>query len=313
MKYFVIGAGAIGKRHHQNLLSLGADVALLGWRELDLEALAKLLKSTPSAIVIATASQIRLPLIDLAVSTNTPIYVEKPIAFRTQDLEHIYKISAPIIDRSMVGFMMRYHPIVQNLSERSFDDTFRFTFEIGHDVRQWRENWAFSDSYAAQSEGGGVLLDLCHELDLAQLLFPNAQLQQVDSLGHTDFPNVDVATRITLAAANGPSGTVAMDYLAPHSTRRITLRGIKSVSDIDLLTCTETTSDAEGTRKHDAMFERNQMFMDIMRDFMTLAETGKRPKNKIAPVMDQVYDSCSLIAQAWEKRAFHGVIDGGMT
>jgi len=209
-----------------------------------------------------------------AASANAPIYIEKPLAFRVAELEHIYNAAAPIKSRSMVGFMMRYHPLVRSLASRSCDRTYRFDFEIGHDVRQWRANWRFADSYAAEPEGGGVLLDLCHELDIAHLLFPAAQLQQVNCLGHVR---------------------------------------VGDVRDIDLLNCIEVTADESGESKNQITFERNQMFIDIMRDFMTLAETGQRPDNKIAPVMDQVYGSCKLIAQAWEARAFHGAIDGGMT
>jgi len=315
LKYYVIGAGAIGKRHHQNLASLGADVTLLGWRGFDVDEFASQIgqSDSPSALIIATASQVRLELVKLAASANAPIYIEKPLAFRVAELEHIYNAAAPIKSRSMVGFMMRYHPLVRSLASRSCDRTYRFDFEIGHDVRQWRANWRFADSYAAEPEGGGVLLDLCHELDIAHLLFPAAQLQQVNCLGHVDFPGVDVATSITLAQTNGPSGTVSMDYLSPYSLRRAKLRRVGDVRDIDLLNCIEVTADESGESKNQITFERNQMFIDIMRDFMTLAETGQRPDNKIAPVMDQVYGSCKLIAQAWEARAFHGAIDGGMT
>jgi len=315
LKYYVIGAGAIGKRHHQNLLALGANVVLLGWRDLNLSNFIQQLEADaePSAIVVATASQIRLQIIEAAAKADAPVYVEKPIAYRKDELDRIYSCATPIIERSMVGFMMRYHPVVRDLAKRDHASTFGFHFEIGHDVRQWRTNWSFANSYAAQAEGGGVILDLCHEIDLAHLLFPKAKLQRVDCLGHPDFAGVDVASRLTLAQPNGPSGTVTMDYLSPQSIRRIGLRSIGNVSDIDLLACTETRTDGKDTRSSSLDFERNEMFVDIMQDFMTLAETGQRPKNPIAPVMDQVYDSCCLIADAWENRVFHGAIAGGMT
>ena len=33
------------------------------------------------------------------------------------------------------------------------------------------KDWNFSKSYSANSFGGGVLLDLCHEIDLSNVLF----------------------------------------------------------------------------------------------------------------------------------------------
>ena len=41
-----------------------------------------------------------------------------------------------------------------------------------------------------QAKGGGVLLDLCHELDMAHVLFPQARLSHVDCLGHAACPGV---------------------------------------------------------------------------------------------------------------------------
>ena len=315
LKYYVIGAGSIGKRHHQNLLSLGADARLLSWRNISLNDFVTLLGNIPaqrSAVVIATASQVRFDLIQAAANANVPVYIEKPLAFRVSDLDRIYDVAQPIIARSMIGFMMRYHPMITALAGRKHDDIYGFSFEIGHDVRQWRQDWQFKDSYAAKSQGGGVLLDLCHELDIAQLLFPDARLGQVDCLGHSDFENVDFATRISLNQHNGPSGTVAMDYLSPHSIRRINLRGRNAISDIDLLAGTETRSQNGVLHTTQSALERNNMFVDIMRDFMTLAENGQPPENQIAPMMDNVYESCKLIAQAWEARQFHGHISGGM-
>ena len=313
MKYYVIGAGSIGKRHFENLTALGANATLLPWRGLSLDGFAEQLQSNASqstAIIIATASQIRMPLIQLAAQTESPLYIEKPLAYRLSDLDAIYDASRQISSRSMVGFMMRYHPVVKSLAARGMEQTYSFAMEIGHDVRQWRNNWRFDDSYAANADGGGVLLDLCHELDIANLLFPNAQLKRVDSLGHVDYPGVDFSSRITLTEPNGAIGTIAMDYLSPHSLRRITLRGRKSVSDIDLLAGSEDISDGRTTRTIQHSQERNTMFLDIMRDFMILAETGRQPENQIAPVMDKVYDSCKLIAQAWEARQFNGAISG---
>ncbi|WP_378213770.1 Gfo/Idh/MocA family protein [Aquicoccus sp. G2-2] len=216
-QYFVIGSGSIGRRHFDNLQSLGAEVRLLGWRGLELAALERMIgKAEQAAVVIATATQVRMELIALCGRLGVPFYVEKPLAFRMEDLQRIFAAAEPVAHRSMVGFMMRYHPALRALVDEPIK-AYGFHLEIGHDVRQWRQNWRFGDSYAARPEGGGVLLDLCHEVDIAHCLFPKAVLQGVDSIGHDAFPNVDFATRVTLSEAGGPVGTVAMDYLSPRA------------------------------------------------------------------------------------------------
>lgn len=311
MQYFVVGSGSIGRRHFDNLKGLGGEAHLVGWRGLDLTTLEAMVAGAgDAALVIATATQVRLELIELCGRLEVPFYVEKPVAFRMNDLARIQAAARPVATRSMVGFMMRYHPALRALAEGPVD-AYGFHMEIGHDVRQWRQNWRFGDSYAARAEGGGVLLDLCHELDMAHVLFPDAALRAVDCIGHADFPGVDFATRVTLAQDGGPMGTVAMDYLSPKSLRRMQIRGRDEVLELDWLAPRWRRSDGGADRVRDWDFERNDMFLGLMGDFMALAEGRETSGNPLMPRFDRVQGSCALIAQAWESRAFHGALTGG--
>lgn len=306
MSYLVIGSGSIGKRHYGNLQTLGADVTLLSWRGLDL---ATLDLNNVTGLVIATATQVRVEIIRLAADAGVPIYVEKPLAFRSTDLDEIKRLTKSIADRSVLGLMMRYHPAIRYLAAHPVN-AYSANFAIGHDVRQWRENWRFADSYAALPEGGGVLLDLCHEMDMAHCLYPDLGTLSVDCIGHADFPGVDFATRVQLAGAE-QLATVAMDYLAPRGFRTITLKGRDEVLEIDLLA-------SKGRRwregKEEVLswhFERNDMFLGLMRDFMALAEGRDPSDNPLLPRLDRVWDSARLTAEAWEARVFRTEIEGG--
>ena len=303
----VIGAGSIGRRHAENLGALGVTAALIPWRGYSTEMLsARLAKGNVHGVVIATATQIRLELIVTCAAANVPFYVEKPLAFDSVDLAKIVTAAAPVAQRSLVGFMMRYHPAFRYLAASDLSGTYRFGFEIGHDVTQWRQNWRFSDSYAAQSVGGGVLLDLCHELDMAACLFPGLALVGVDSLTHAAYPGVDMASQIRLTSA-AATGGVAMDYLAPVSTRRITLRGLERLHDFDLITGHYAIS-GKGARVLEFPFQRNDMFLAAMRDFLALVQ-GRPPSNvEHLPRFDLALPSCALIAKAWEARRFTGTV-----
>ena len=310
-QYFVIGAGSIGQRHHANLTALGANSRLLGWRGLDLGAFeSTLAKSNRAAVVVATATNVRFELIDICGRLGVPMYVEKPLAFRRDDLERLRAAAEPVAERSVLGYMMRYHPAIRALAKAPVE-AYGFHLEIGHDVRQWRKNWRFADSYAAQADGGGVLLDLCHELDIAHCLFPGLKVLAVDCLGHADFPGVDFASRITLGVEGGPVGTVAMDYLSPKSIRRLSVRGRDEVVDLDLLSCRETRWRGGEDHVRDWTFERNDMFLGLMTDFIALVEGGELSGNPMMPVLARSLASAGLIADVWEAREFHGVIEGG--
>ncbi len=306
MRVLVIGSGSIGRRHHDNLLALAASAKLVSWREAGLEGAVAAMGAS-DAVVIATATDIRLPLVRAAAERGLPMYIEKPLAFRPEEVEAIASVAAPVAGRSLLGYMMRYHPAVRALAGMDLSDVFQFALTIGHDVTQWRANWRFSESYAARAEGGGVLLDLCHELDLAACLIPGLTVTGVESLGHPAFPGVDFASRISLAA-EGLAGDVSMDYLTPLLHRRTTLRGTGRMLDFDFAAQVYRVTDPSGPRLLDLPLERNAMFLEAMRDFLALVSGGETSGNPLMPRLDLCLGSARLVADAWAKRKFIGAI-----
>lgn len=306
MRVLVIGSGSIGRRHHDNLLALAASAKLVSWREAGLEGAVAAMGAS-DAVVIATATDVRLPLVRAAAERGLPMYIEKPLAFRPEEVEAIASVAAPVASRSLLGYMMRYHPAVRALAGMDLSDVFQFALTIGHDVTQWRANWRFSESYAARAEGGGVLLDLCHELDLAACLIPGLTVTGVESLGHPAFPGVDFASRISLAA-EGLVGDVSMDYLTPLLHRRTTLRGTGRMHDFDFAAQVYRVTDPSGPRLLDLPLERNAMFLEAMRDFLALVSGGETSGNPLMPRLDLCLGSARLVADAWAKRKFIGAI-----
>ncbi|MBP9181573.1 MAG: Gfo/Idh/MocA family oxidoreductase [Fuscovulum sp.] len=307
MRVLVIGSGSIGRRHHGNLGLLGASSTLLSWREAGLTG-AQTAMDGAGAVVVATATDVRLPLIAAAAARGLPVYVEKPLAFDPQEVEAIAEVAAPVADRSMLGLMMRYHPGLRALAAADLGDVFQFALTIGHDVTQWRQDWRFSDSYAARAAGGGVLLDLCHELDMAQVLFPGLEVVSVDSLGHVAFPGVDFASRVSLRRG-GLVGDASMDYLTPGLHRRAALRGSERMHDWDFAAQVYRVTAADGVTAQDLPLERNAMFLDAMRDFLGLAFGGPVSDNPLMPRLDRCLDSARLVARAWAARVFVGQIE----
>ena len=306
MRVLVIGSGSIGRRHSDNLASLGAEVTTLSWREAGLAGALSAMDAT-QAVVVATATDVRLPLIEDAAGRGLPMYIEKPLAFAPDEVEAIAAVAAPVADRSMLGYMMRYHPALRALAAMDLSDVFQFALTIGHDVTQWRANWRFSESYAARAAGGGVLLDLCHELDMALCLFPGLEVTKVESLGHAAFPGVDFASRISLRR-QGLVGDISMDYLTPGLHRRAALRGAERMQDFDFATQSYRVTDGSGPQMLDLPLERNAMFMEAARDFLALAFGGPGSGNPLMPRLDLCLGSARLVAQAWAERQFVGEI-----
>ncbi len=309
MTILVIGAGSVGTRHFNNLKSLGAAAELLSIRAIGIDGVIQRLKSLDiNGAVIATETQLRLELIRLCAERHYPLYIEKPLTHSIRDFGLIRHACKPVAKRSMLGYMMRYHPAFQYLAAADLSDIYRYRFEIGHDVTQWRTNWTFADSYAARDPGGGVLLDLCHELDMAACLFPDIHRLHVGCIGHTRFPSVDFATQVAL---DGPvQGVVAMDYISPISLRRMQMLGARRHIDFDLIAGTYWITGPGDTETLTFSLERNDMFLAAMRDFLALI--AGRPTSNILhlPRLDKSMASADLIVTAYQERTFTGHLNG---
>ena len=144
---------------------------------------------------------------------------------------------------------------------------------------------------------------------MAACLFTGLDLASVSSLGHNDFPGVDFASHLSLEKP-GMQGSVAMDYLSPKFIRRLSIRGETAGVDLNLLDATQTRWQGARETTKDWSFDRNDMFLGLMSDFMALAEGRPPSDTPLLPRLDRVLESASLIARAWEARAFKGEITG---
>ena len=73
-------------------------MTLLPWRETSADDVARRLAHVDGA-VIATATDIRLPLIAACGAAKVPFYCEKPVAFRVAELDTIAAAAAPVAAR----------------------------------------------------------------------------------------------------------------------------------------------------------------------------------------------------------------------
>ena len=304
-QYFVVGKGSIGIRHANNLKKLGANVKSYSWREFDERTFLDNIKKygDRAAIIVATATQVRLPLIKKCSRYGAALYIEKPLAFKEKDVLEIYKLPKNIIQRSMVGFMMRYHPVIKKALDIPMTKIFRGYFEVGSDVKAWRNNWNFEKSYAANPIGGGVLLDLCHEIDIAQLLCGDAEIKSVRATSHPTIKNIDVACDIDFGNANGLNYRVSMDYLAPTLVRTGKIVSTEAVISYDIAKGELASFSAKSEDIFRFEISRNKMFLECMSDFMALVE-GRPTSHPYIPVLPSVFSVCLKIAQAWERREF---------
>ncbi len=188
MKTLIIGFGSIGKKHFEALKDLGGELAVLS-KSYDKNefkgqkfTLFRDFKQIPlnefELFIIAniTTSHFEMLLkIDKAVQGKT-ILVEKPI------FEH-FKPYKSKKNKIIVAYLLRFNPIIMALkallkeAKKSGEKPYFASFECHSYLPKWRA-LDYTKNYSAKKElGGGVALDLSHELDLACFLFKKPRLK----------------------------------------------------------------------------------------------------------------------------------------
>lgn len=165
----MLGAGSIGVRHRRVLQHLGSSVTTVSRRpdSGDHQTISAALESGhPDYVVVATETERHLESLESLVDCHYSgqVLLEKPILDRSGPLP-----SLPFSSIS-VGYQLRFHPAVREL--RSALDEARVLsaqLRYGQYLPDWRPGRDYRETVTA-GPGGGVLLELSHELDLIQWL-----------------------------------------------------------------------------------------------------------------------------------------------
>lgn len=174
MKALVIGFGSIGKRHYDILSELLGEknVHIVTRRKCDIEnsfAGLKCINNLSQYDYFVIASKTVEHYDDLvfinSMVKNKKILVEKP-------LYETIKSKIKLFNHVLVAYNLRFHPLVTELKERIKNKKIiSARFYAGQYLPTWRPNIDYRDSYSAKKEeGGGILLDYSHDIDLINYL-----------------------------------------------------------------------------------------------------------------------------------------------
>lgn len=174
MKSLVIGYGSIGARHADVLRRLGCETAVVSRRDVDFRpryrTVAEAMAAAPfEYAVIANRTSEHAGALDELVRRGFKgvVLVEKPL-FCRWDAQRAARRRPNVF----VAYNLRFHPLLQKLRSALLKEkTLSSHFYVGKYLPDWRPG-DYRKSYSASAaQGGGVLRDLSHELDLALWLF----------------------------------------------------------------------------------------------------------------------------------------------
>jgi len=212
----VIGYGSIGKRHARLLTELCDEVAVVSRRAIDF--------STRYDTIDQALNEFRPETVVIASRTNEHYSDFEKLA--NNGYTGTVLVEKPLFDRPAalpqnqfgcvnVAFNLRFHPVIQAFREALRGRRiFALHASVGQYLPDWRADTDYRESYSAHKAlGGGVLRDLCHEIDLVQWLAGPYQTMTAlgGKVGNLEIDSDDAFT-LLLELQNCPLATVSLNY-----------------------------------------------------------------------------------------------------
>lgn len=162
---------------------------------------------------------------------NKIVLVEKPLFHKLINFK--FKNN-----KYYVGYNLRFHPVLNFLKDKiNFKNVFSISIACNSFLPKWRKNIDYFKSYSSsKKKGGGVLLDLSHEIDYLQWLFGNVnkiEYKKIKKISNLKIFSEDTAQII--GKIKKINFTLNLSYFSRHQERRIIIDGKKETIIGDLI------------------------------------------------------------------------------
>lgn len=272
MKALVIGYGSIGRRHDEVLkeTNLFLQIDIVSKQTIINRMVFKYLdevKNLDSYDYFVIASETnkhyeQLKYLDNAL-LNKKILCEKPLFESSYELEIKN-------NKIYVGYVLRYHPLLQQLKFFLKDEELvNVNINCGSYLPTWRTNIDYRDSYSAKKDkGGGVLLDLSHEIDYIYWLFGKIKELKSYQLKVSDL-EID-SDDLMVAIGKTSEGVIinlSIDYISKLPRRKVIVDTNDKSFELDFIKNTLHQKDKRGLeQKYEfSNLERNYLFEQMHR------------------------------------------------
>ena len=238
-RVLIVGTG-IGLRHLSNLIDLLPEATYrILTRKIQsfadyqscqsLRSLSQAVDFDPTITVLANPSSHRLDVATALLATRSSFFFEKPLSNSAESGRKILSAVSSRQSLSMVGYNLRFTRSLRLFRQLVVDESYgriqTVTADVGQDLKSWRSGRDYSETVSAQRKlGGGVLLELSHEIDYLTWIF--GELVCISSLiRKVSTLNIDVEDYVSaqfLSTSDVPI-TLTMDFLRHGPIRQCTV------------------------------------------------------------------------------------------
>ena len=301
--FLICGLGSIGTRHLKNISSLGyKDIVLVREKNQILSkfnlkypiynSITEALKEKPDVSLICNPSSMHVPYAIACANQSSHVLVEKPLSnslVRVQELKEICKRRGLVC---MVGYMMRYHPLIKMI--KSFIESGKIGELIylkshwGEYLPDWHPWEDYRESYASNSDmGGGPALTLSHDIDLILWLVGNEikEVKRLDNCASNLQLSTEHGADFLFSFENNVTASAHLDFFQKPPERYLKIIGTEGTLSFNYYKNELWYSGHDGDHEvfNEVNFDRNQLFMSELNDFI---ETIDSKKSSPIPIED---------------------------
>ena len=277
MKALVVGQGSIGKRHKAVLQSMGLTVgtvsAHLPLSKTNFANMTSAVKNwQPHYVVVANDTAAHFDSVKSlsAIGFKGKLLIEKPI-FSSVNCN----LDPSSFESLAVGYHLRQHPYIQMLRDEISEERLcSVNLYVGQNLKSWRTERPYTESYSASStRGGGVLNDLSHELDLCLWLF-GPWRRAVCHLGRRSNLKIDCddSAQIVLEMESGVSVVIDLNYIDHISQRWMLVNGDRNSWHLDFRAGSFRREGYAGSKNKSVRLGSNELYEKLHTKALTRAD-----------------------------------------
>jgi len=238
LSVLILGYGSIGRRHAKilknkfniNNITIFTKQKIAEFKTIS--SLQEIKKLNPNYIIICSSTSKHFRHLKFVEKNfkNKIVLIEKPIFDKYRKL----KIKK---NRVYVGYNLRFNPIINYIKKIIYKKKiFDVKIHCGSYLPNWRKNINYKKSSSAQKLlGGGVVLDLSHEIDYARWLFGKIKVKFV-KIGKLSNLDIDTEDFLKLYGNIGKANlSVDLNYYSRISKRFVSIDGTNFSIFADLI------------------------------------------------------------------------------
>lgn len=246
-RVLVVGLGSIGKRHLRIIRELlpDADIRVLHHRRCtdvpkysngcvrDIRAACDF---QPHIAVIASPATQHLESAVRLAGIGCHLLIEKPLSDSVDGIDELIAERDRHKVKIQVAYNLRFHSALEFFRNQIQRDRVGKILSVRCEIGQFLPTWRPGTDYrkgvsANRSLGGGVLLELSHELDYLRWIFGDVKSLSANLKKHSKLEiDVEDSAYLTMTFSSkesneGPTASLCMDFIRHDTTRTCTAIG----------------------------------------------------------------------------------------